>query len=650
MMTHRFLVCLAWLFMVGLVSAQDANPRFIDADQYQGSIATLDQNWTDEESNWFYNVAQGSRLVPYQWIICLEQADSEEPLMSGKHVRELGYIPRVASAENPDALPIGFVKDASYDNAVAGMGITCAACHTAVIQYNDKTYLVDGAPAMGDFEEFLRRMVAALKKTKEDPDKFDRFQANVLGADSTQEAQQELRGLMDVIIHEREGYNARNLSHSEDKRFGHGRVDAFGAIFNEVSSTFLGIPENVRPADAPVSYPCLWDAPQHDVVQWNGAAQNRESPLGLILFGEKKVGALGRNTGEVLGVFGHADVPQGLELFPKRYESTAVKDHLREIEDTLTTLWSPKFPGEIDAERRDRGKLVFEQHCVKCHEHIDRTDPNRKVAEKRANVGTDITLLKNFVREGKTGPLRNRQKSILKLDRFGEEDQVSLILKHVVERAMLKKLSLQEIEAAIQQIKAQLQQNPQLLADLTPDFQNRAIAVIDGQERTIDFNQLLKAVSEAQPGEIQDLQNTISRLTESGAASETLGGANLRVLQEATGQSVGLEGVPTSAPQNTTINLTYKSRPLNGVWATGPYLHNGSVRTLAELLKKPGDRAKTFHVGSIQLDTEGVGFIDDPAYPVFDTEVPGNSNQGHDYGGELMEEDKLDLLEYLKSL
>ena len=62
------------------------------------------------------------------------------------------------------------------------------------------------------------------------------------------------------------------------------------------------------PANAPVSYPCLWDAPQHDRVQWNGAAENKVSPLGKILFGTEDVGALGRNSGEVLGVFGSATV------------------------------------------------------------------------------------------------------------------------------------------------------------------------------------------------------------------------------------------------------------------------------------------------------------------------------------------------------
>jgi hypothetical protein len=108
--------------------------------------------------------------------------------------------------------------------------------------------------------------------------------------------------------------------------------------------------------------------------------------------------------------------------------------------------------------------------------------------------------------------------------------------------------------------------------------------------------------------------------------------------------------------------LAYKGRPLNGIWATAPYLHNGSVPTLYDLLlpasPKPDDpkdmvyRPKTFIVGSRELDTKKVGFKS-AGYPgfLFDTSVPGNSNAGHDYGNrKLSEQDRLDLVEFMKSL
>jgi hypothetical protein len=94
--------------------------------------------------------------------------------------------------------------------------------------------------------------------------------------------------------------------------------------------------------------------------------------------------------------------------------------------------------------------------------------------------------------------------------------------------------------------------------------------------------------------------------------------------------------------------MRYKARPLNGVWSSAPYLHNGSVRNLVELLT-PADRQATFHVGTTEYDPATLGFRD--AGPtVFDTSLPGNSNAGHTYASDLLPDDKQALLEYLKTL
>ena len=96
----------------------------------------------------------------------------------------------------------------------------------------------------------------------------------------------------------------------------------------------------------------------------------------------------------------------------------------------------------------------------------------------------------------------------------------------------------------------------------------------------------------------------------------------------------------------------YKARPLSGIWSSAPYLHNGSVPTLVDLLKPSAERVKHFHVGSREFDVQAVGLADadDAHSSAFDTSLPGNSNVGHLYGTTLLETDKRDLLEYLKSL
>ena len=79
--------------------------------------------------------------------------------------------------------------------------------------------------------------------------------------------------------------------------------------------------------------------------------------------------------------------------------------------------------------------------------------------------------------------------------------------------------------------------------------------------------------------------------------------------------------------------LDYKARPLNGVWATAPFLHNGSVANLYELLLPAKQRMKSFHLGAKEFDTENVGFDTKWQEGRFemDTKTPGNRNSGHEF-------------------
>jgi hypothetical protein len=106
-----------------------------------------------------------------------------------------------------------------------------------------------------------------------------------------------------------------------------------------------------------------------------------------------------------------------------------------------------------------------------------------------------------------------------------------------------------------------------------------------------------------------------------------------------------LESTP-AAPESDTMTLTnlddeaveisfqYKARPLDGIWATAPFLHNGSVPNLDELLKPVAARVTKFQMGSREFDVQAVGYRTDLGDFTFDTTAqPGNSNAGHDYDG-----------------
>ena len=108
--------------------------------------------------------------------------------------------------------------------------------------------------------------------------------------------------------------------------------------------------------------------------------------------------------------------------------------------------------------------------------------------------------------------------------------------------------------------------------------------------------------------------------------------------------------------------LIYKARPLNGIWAVAPFLHNGSVPNLYLLLSPQSERPKTFWSGSKQFDPVKVGYdtAEISGATLFDTSKPGNSNAGHEFkdgprgkgviGPLLSPDDRMAIIEYLKSL
>jgi hypothetical protein len=568
----------------------------------------LTQGWTPQQSAWFYHMAnQGSHLVPYDWFLALEQDGNEKPFRDDGHITKLGYITDPPGDQNADGLPVGFVKDTVPDkNQQIWLGLSCAACHTCQIEYKGTAYRIDGGPGQGDPQTMLKELTAALQKTHDDDAKFGRFAEKVLKAKSSDNAERtKLRDDLGKFAAFRSDFDKRNAS---THPFGLARVDAFGIILNEVLQNALGVPENNRPPDAPVSYPFLWDTPQHDFVQWNGIAPNR--PLGTHV-----IGPLSRNVGEVLGVFGELEVPPAgndLDGFP----SSARRLNIILIEELLKKLNSPRWPNAfppIDQNLAAAGKEIYQANCASCHAVLtDTTAPGRQiqaVLTPISEVGTDPKMAEDFAsRRASPGPLVGRKRLLIIGTPFGKDEPAGEVLVHatagvIIHRPLDKFGPAEIIEFA---------------------------KVLGGDE--------LLNIAEAN---IDEVRSALS--ADPNAIAEKI----LKPIEQ-------LYQQPRSdkAP-------AYKARPLNGIWATAPYLHNGSVPNLTQLLLPPSQRQDRFYVGCREFDPVNVGFVSDRPFPgAFEFRVkdeggkpiPGNSNAGHDYGTNLTSDERRQLLEYLKGL
>jgi mono/diheme cytochrome c family protein len=667
-------------------------------------VEYLKQGWTEGESAWFYTANQGSDLLPYDFFLSLAAASGDGLLRSDANVERWRYLPQKASKLNPDGLPVGFARDEYKGKAY--LGLTCAACHTSQVNYNKAAIRIDGGPSMADMQSFMRDLEAALKATlgqvdsatgKCGGDVCKQFVDRVLALRNYSDEGSILRDLQtttrrvetDALINAGGNVETDDAFAKDPKRYGYARLDAFGRIFNRLLSRLLRkedlmdilpdvfdanelpdvkaalkpltdgddlveralslLPQGPKEkklihgvfneSNAPVSYPFLWDTPQHDYVQWNGIVAN------------STFGPVGRNAGEVIGVFGTLDwriengpslaallsgqglLGQGLSgqglsgqgllgqrpldqgLFGRhvRYESSIYVHNLRRIEAQLAKLQAPKwtdvdvFP-PIQWGRIGRGEAVFDTYCVACHANIDSDPSNRRVVAsmtKLGIIGTDETMARNSVNDsGYSGMLRNQYVDFpvgnVLLDR---RPPVAALLTQATHGVIAEPYPNANV----------FRRGADWLMDLATSYFSNVIhpSIKEGQ---------------------YDPDTTADPF------------ASLRA---------------------------YKGRSLDGIWATAPYLHNGSVPTLYDLLlpkRLNGDpregeyRPDKFVVGSREFDPEKVGFVSQDYHGFeFDTSRPGNANTGHEYGTihdprgskdfrPLTRDERTDLLEYLKTL
>ena len=522
------------------------------AIQVSRPITFLEQGWSPELIRAWYWRPQGSQLVPYDWFLALEQVRSDKPFRADDLMERFRYITSTADPANPDGLPIGFAKGLD-DKGRAWLGFTCAACHTGQIEYHGKKIRIEGGPTLADLAPFRDEVIAAFQATLADDAKFARFAAKVVKAGEPPEKAKVLHDEVRSFVEDMGKLADRSRPKYPE---GFGRVDAFTILMNEMLGTVAGEPANYRQPVAPVSYPFLWNAPNLEWVQWNGAVQN----------------AIARNDGEVLIVFGHAEATvKGNDVLIR---STGKVKNLIDLEEWTKTLTPPRWPeeifGKIDRElARQGGELYVKAGCVTCHANkppYPMSEPNKygktfiKVARTPlADLKTDPVMAENFLsRTAKTGNF----------------------------------------------------------APLFP-----------GTPEIPAWQMVYMGLGKLIEGDLPAAGLDEEQMLAAGGYRET--------------------NIPSQA------NLTgYKTGPLAGIWATAPFLHNGSVASLDQLLLPPDRRMRAFHVGSREFDPVNVGYATTPSADAFEfrTEVPGNSNSGHEYGTTLSDVERKALVEYLKTL
>ena len=533
------------------------------------SVEYLDQGWTEQQRQTFYQTPQGSYLVPLKWYLSLERRNSTELISSDRNIKKYNYLINTNSNGDSRHVPLGFAIE-PVANGDDWLGYSCAACHTNDIKFGGKKIRIDGAPTLANFSRFVSGIRRSVISTLNNADKFNRFAKRVIATYDPTEKEKLFQALTSYAKTLRE-FGSRNHT---DLKYGYGRLDAFGIIMNELFVDDLHVTQNRSEPNAPVSYPFLWGTPSHDWVQWNGGANN----------------PIGRNVGEVLGTFGSINL-----VDPTKFGTTSARaSELIVLENLVKKLKAPKWPeqylGVIDKEKAEKGRVIYqeshgyEESCASCH------------ALKDANGLYPLTLAEENL--------------------FGAQFVVT---------------------------------NMSPLAEIKTD----ATSALNFATRVVSTGHLAPLLPAPYTGAAElpaplMLSLLVGMATQSSIAAVEPALTQAQIV-DAIGYRIKANGLPAYSPKNL---LAYRARPLDGIWATAPYLHNGSVQNLKDLLKPASQRKQTFYVGSHKFDVKRVGFVSENQSntSLLDTTIPSNSNSGHEYGVNLSAEEKSQLLEFLKTL
>src|SRR5499427_2875595 len=644
----------------------------------------LDQNWSTQDRHWFHHVSQGTKTfpVPYAWFVALEQPRiylfSRPGLLSdSNYLERFGFIPSPktihtdkatllrygyadstdapASAQSPagkwpvenfDGLPVGFARLIGATDPGTGaaqpdmIGLTCAACHSGSIHYKGTSIRYDGGPAMVNLLKLEQATGLSIFYTLVVPGRFNRFAARVLGPGATETQRTELKNELSdaaVFVKAQATTLAKLYSrvHSQDTEEGYGRLDALKRIGHQdfytdlVASGLTVSEENMHLRDAPVSFPPIWTVPWFHWAQYDASI---EQPLI-------------RNAGEALGVSALINLSPNSSS-DAQFRSSVDVENLASIETMLrgpnpfeqtpkgfAGLKSPKWPSDmfpddpawkIDPGRVNRGRVIYAEICAECHlgpvndPGFDMLFPDKSFWSPNES---------HWQRDGDGPVLDEVQKSVAGMGT--DPGQANVLKSRMVEVPL-------DIDPAGDLGKFWGCTNVPTSSTTDISFALALMTVVDRATRKwMDDNHLSDEQRQAFWGSRRNCPNP-------GNAKET----------------------------------HYRARPLNGVWATAPYLHNGSVPSLYWMLYPAAERPKQFCMGTRDFDPQQVGFRveagekprcghGETLFSVVDAKgspILGNSNLGHSLEGTpgsgkpgvigrlLKEDERYDLIEYLKTL
>ena len=590
-------------------------------------VAEYRNGLTPAQKETYYHLSQGSEILPWILLTAVDVADpgSNKPFV--ENLERYGLLPDPA---RDDALPVGLaVSSNPFTFGMDFVGITCAACHVGELRHGGKAVRIDGAPNMFNMQLFYSQAIEALMAATADRGKLWRalkrlgrqdygrygpaapfvrpatlvyYGANMLLHRDRLDARLELIAVI------RAAKEQRDPKHPTS---GFGRLDAFDGTRNfiftrlrkaDAGGEFAVNRANMVRLDAAVKFPPLWSRkaqPLELVAAYREQPQRFPPVWGFkdydwIEWTINTTTVLERNFTETLGA------GATVVLDPRRtaslFESSIPIRNMHDLEWLAYYIDPPRWPtaifGEIKPDLAAAGEGIFRSRCAGCHEYgDDRRTPN--------------------------GLIR------------------------------LRGMRPEEVRT-----------DATVAVRISCPVPDTGALAIPPRSYTAEESQLLRDCAGVKAGTAftgnsfaRTVQAAVDSIKQKAFAAAGIDAAQQRAMEDLDRRGgvfwrdTLLDTRPPYGP--------YAPRPLYGIWAAAPYLHNGSVPTLYHLLLPPEQRPKTFALGKREYDPVRLGFAVDTACDqqdcVVDTTRTGDGNGGHLFGTDLAEPDRMALLEYLKT-
>ncbi len=590
--------------MVGVLAACAPNPPPL---QLTDKTIWLQQNWNEEQRQWFYFTSQGTATLPlpYEWFIALDRPEISvfgEPglLSSSDYLPRFGFIADKKSKQNPAGLPVGFAVDYDYKDPVTGQSIHAVGFTCAACHTGQFNYKDTKVLVDGGpAVTDVPSLIASLGYAMAYT-KYVPFRFD--------------RFAKRVLGANYNSENKDKLSKQFDQVWDEFQrlskldksvakdsvTEGFARLdaLNRIGNQVFSI--NFKESNYHAT-----DAPVSFPHIWD------RSWFDWVQYDGSIMQPMVRNVGESLGVAAGINLAGPKET---RFNSTSKVKELYELEELLAGnkpptdnhqfngLQSPKWPekilGAIDTKKASEGKKLYVDHCQSCH--LPPVDNEE------------------FWSDNHWSPANEAGQRYLHLINFPTKDIG------------------------------------------TDPMQAKALAgrTVDTQGMGLDTSVFVPGKNGCEPAEVKD------------GSAVPYGAALGAVVQETVKYWYDKNHIAEAdrnrmngyRPNCLDAAMQYSARPLNGIWATPPYLHNGSVPNLYALLSPASDRPETFYLGNQEFDPQVVGYQTVKFEGGFklDTRLKGNSNKGHEFddkpkgagviGPRLTPEQRSALVEYLKTL